>query len=139
LFFHDSIIGYFSVKFVEQVMSHQIFQVPRHGAYGVLMQDARILLTLKKSKPYQGLWGLPGGAIEFGETPEQTLQRELAEEVALEARYFELWTIASFVGEHQCLKKQLHFRFHHIGVIFKVKNGNYSPPLSPKKKAVGLT
>ncbi len=31
-------------------------------------------LTQKKSGPYCGLWRLPGGAIEFGETPEVTLK-----------------------------------------------------------------
>jgi 8-oxo-dGTP diphosphatase len=66
----------------------------RHGAYGVLLQGSRILLSLKKSGPYKGLWGLPGGAIEFGETLEEALKRELLEETALAAAQLELLSIA---------------------------------------------
>ena len=45
----------------------------RFGAYGILLGDSAILLTRKKSGPYKGLWDLPGGGIEFGETPEEAL------------------------------------------------------------------
>lgn len=58
-------------------MNSKINQISRHGAYGVVLRDSEILFTLKKSGPYKGLWGLPGGAIEFGETPEEALKREL--------------------------------------------------------------
>ena len=51
----------------------------RTGAYGIVIQNSRILLTLKKSGPYTGLWGLPGGGIEFGESLEETVTRELLE------------------------------------------------------------
>ena len=43
-----------------------------------------MLLTKKNFCPYEGLWGLPGEAIEFGETPEMTVKREIQEETALE-------------------------------------------------------
>ena len=70
-------------------------QTIRHGAYGIVIQSSKILLTQKKSGPYKGLWDLPGGAIEFGETPEETLKRELMEESWIEVSKLEFLTIAT--------------------------------------------
>ncbi len=56
-------------------------------AAGVLIdRNARLLLTRRPAgKPMAGLWELPGGKIEPGETPEAALVRELDEELGLEA------------------------------------------------------
>lgn len=54
-------------------MDAKVDQISRYGAYGVLLQEGEILLTLKKSGPYLGLWDLPGGGIEFGETASKTM------------------------------------------------------------------
>ncbi len=53
-------------------------------AYGVLIVDARVLLVRSSSPDFQPpLWWLPGGGLNFGETPEQALAREFAEETGL--------------------------------------------------------
>jgi 8-oxo-dGTP pyrophosphatase MutT (NUDIX family) len=75
-------------------------QISRFGAYGILLKDSKILLTLKRRGPYQGLWDLPGGGIEFGETPEQALKRELLEEVSTVAERFE-FLYHSTTGEYK--------------------------------------
>jgi len=41
------------------------------------------LLVRKSRGPYTGSWDLPGGHIEFGETPEEALAREVREETGL--------------------------------------------------------
>ena len=43
------------------------------GCYGLLMEGNKILLIKKKTGPYDGLLDLPGGSLDFGETPEATL------------------------------------------------------------------
>lgn len=52
-------------------------QISRIGAYGILLKPSKILLSLKDSGPHKDLWELPGGKIEFGETPEGALRKEL--------------------------------------------------------------
>ena len=47
--------------------------------------DNRVLLAQRpEGKPMAGLWEFPGGKVEQGERPEQTLIRELREELAIE-------------------------------------------------------
>ncbi|MEU4559890.1 NUDIX domain-containing protein [Actinoplanes sp. NPDC023936] len=50
-------------------------------------RDGALLLQLRDDKApyYPDVWGLPGGEIEPGETPEQGAARELAEESGLAA------------------------------------------------------
>lgn len=53
-------------------------------AYGVLVEGGRVLLV-RSSNPRHDppLWWLPGGGIDFAETPEETVVREFAEETGL--------------------------------------------------------
>jgi 8-oxo-dGTP pyrophosphatase MutT (NUDIX family) len=49
----------------------------RQRACGLLLHDGKVLLQRKRDEP---IWALPGGRIEFGETPEAALRREWIEE-----------------------------------------------------------
>lgn len=56
------------------------------GAKVALFVGDRLLITLRddfEGLPYRGLWDFPGGGREPGETPEQTVLREVHEEVGL--------------------------------------------------------
>jgi 8-oxo-dGTP diphosphatase len=44
--------------------------------------DGRVLIAKRPhGKPLEGLWEFPGGKVDEGETPEESLIRELAEEL----------------------------------------------------------
>ena len=54
------------------------------AACALVDADGRVLLTERPAgKPMAGLWEFPGGKIEPGERPEETLIRELKEELGI--------------------------------------------------------
>jgi 8-oxo-dGTP diphosphatase len=63
-----------------------VYDNPAPCACAIVVKDGKILLTKRAVEPSAGLWDLPGGYIEVGETPEETLHRELREETGLEVR-----------------------------------------------------
>ena len=60
----------------------------------ILEKEDKILIAKKREgKPLAGLWEFPGGKIEEGETPEESLIRELMEEMNIKVR------VNEYVGE----------------------------------------
>jgi 8-oxo-dGTP diphosphatase len=57
------------------------------AAVALVDADQRILLAQRPAgKPMAGLWEFPGGKVEAGERPEETLIRELHEELGISVR-----------------------------------------------------
>ncbi len=55
------------------------------AACALIDADGRILMCQRpKGKAHAGQWEFPGGKIEQGERPEQTIVRELREELGIE-------------------------------------------------------
>lgn len=58
---------------------------PIHVAMAVLYQNEKLLMQLRDDIPgilYPGCWGLFGGHLEPGETPEVGVKREVQEEIS---------------------------------------------------------
>lgn len=89
------------------------------GAYGLIVKDDKILLIRKFRGPYDGKLDLPGGTIEFGEKPAQTLKRELKEETGIEILNYELFD-ANSVTFKWAYKENILLKVHHIGIFYKV-------------------
>ena len=57
------------------------------AACALIDTDGRVLLAERPAgKPMAGLWEFPGGKIEAGERPEETLIREMKEELGIVVR-----------------------------------------------------
>ena len=63
---------------------------PVVGVGGVVIDADRALLIRRASPPLEGQWSIPGGMLELGETLDQGVRRELAEETGLEVAVLEL-------------------------------------------------
>lgn len=79
---------------------------------GVIIKDRSILLVQRKYGPFQGFWALPGGFVEFGETTEQAVIREVREETGLET------TVVGLVGVYSDPHRDP--RGHTISVVYRV-------------------
>jgi 8-oxo-dGTP diphosphatase len=69
-----------------------------NAASVALIDKDKVLLIQRARKPYFGMWSLPGGRLEAGETPEEAAAREIFEEVGL--RCYRLMPIRKlFLGD----------------------------------------
>jgi ADP-ribose pyrophosphatase YjhB (NUDIX family) len=86
-------------------------------SYGVLLDNDRVALV-RSSNPRHvpPLWWLPGGGIDFGEAPEDTLIREFAEETGLEVTNPQLFTVTSDVRRRDNGDK-----IHTVRIIYSVE------------------
>jgi 8-oxo-dGTP diphosphatase len=56
---------------------------PRVGVGAVVLREGRILLVRRGVAPANGLWAIPGGALELGETLREGAEREILEETGI--------------------------------------------------------
>lgn len=107
-----------------------IFTRDHAGIYGIATRQKnsviQLLCVLKTRGPYCGMWDLPGGTPERGETLLETLEREVFEETGLTVSQAEL------MCQHQFLlptKKTTRF-CRHSAHLFKIARFSKPPPTS---------
>ena len=107
----------------------------RVAAYGVARRDDEILLVRASSETgVPGTWWLPGGGLEFGESPDECLVREFMEETGLEVRVLGLLDVVTDVVEW--MREQV--RLHSIRLIYEVEvvDGSARPEKNGSTDAV---
>jgi 8-oxo-dGTP diphosphatase len=90
----------------------------RVAAYGVARREGEVLLTrasLNSGVP--GTWWLPGGGVEFGESPKECLAREFMEETGLNVRVGGVLDVLADVTD----MVQKPVRIHSIRLIYEVE------------------
>jgi len=71
----------------------------------ILREDGQVLLAERpQGKPWAGWWEFPGGKIEDGEAPFHALQRELHEELGIEAIEVYPWLTRTFSYPERTVK-----------------------------------
>ncbi|MDM5156216.1 NUDIX hydrolase [Bacillus sp. DX1.1] len=82
------------------------------GSAVIILNEKQEVLLQYRSDTYD--WGVPGGAMELGETTKETARRELLEETGLEAETLQFLGVLS--------GKELYYRYPNGDEIFNVIN-----------------
>jgi len=98
---------------------------PIAGVAAVIFKGNEVLLTKRMNPPGEGLWGLPGGVVELGETVREAIVREVKEECGIDVEPIRLLDVHDSIvrnGEGRV-------RFHYILSEFlcRVVGGSLKP------------
>lgn len=104
------------------------------GVLGLLVNNkGRVLITRRNDSvdsQMNGLWQVPGGALEFGEKPVETMHRELKEELGVSD--IEVLTLLPFVGSD--VRKNKHGGYHIILMCY-LGNMKHEQPIFLNEEA----
>ena len=92
----------------------------RIGVYGAARTKDKVFLIIQDRGLYVGRYDLPGGGMEFGESPEQTLRREFQEETNFGFESMELLGNFTSTVEVPSMNGKAPYTLHRIGLIYTV-------------------
>lgn len=67
----------------------------RVACAAVIINDEKVYMVRERKEVAKGLWGLPGGKLEDGESLEECIRREVFEETGIELKTTELFKVVN--------------------------------------------
>lgn len=95
---------------------------PTTGAF-IIDEKKRVLLVKRKHDPYKDYWDVPGGFVEPGETAEQSLKRELKEELEFTPKNFAY--LSSYVSIYPYQK----ITYKTLCLMYVIKTKRFTPKI----------
>ena len=106
-------------------MSDEIVKV---GVGLLILKDGKVLWSKRKGSFGSGLYGGVGGHVEYGETLEQAILRELAEECGVKVKNLRMLCVSDFLT---------HTPRHYVDVGFVAEWKSGEPQILEPKKCEG--
>ena len=89
---------------------HEYPDSPQSAVGAIVIRDDEVLLVKRDNPPGKGLWSIPGGCIELGETLQAAAEREIREETGVIIRAKEpIYTFDVIERDDEG-----HIRFHYV-------------------------
>ncbi len=95
---------------------------------GIVPFGRKILLIERKNPPFG--WALPGGFVDWGETVEEAVKREVEEETGIKAKSLDFFGVYS--------NPQRDPRFHTVSCVYVIRPLNRNFKASSDAKNIGL-
>ncbi|MFV2040977.1 MAG: NUDIX domain-containing protein [Candidatus Hydrothermarchaeales archaeon] len=102
-------------------------RTPRIAVDAIIESSGRVLLIERKNQPFKGCFALPGGFVEYGESLESAVRREVLEETGLRLEDVKLHNVYSEPGRDQ--------RGHVISVCYSASGSGTLKAGSDAEKA----
>ncbi len=84
-------------------------QRPIVGVGAIVIKEGKVLLVKRAAAPSRGLWAIPGGTLELGETLQRGAEREILEETGIRIRAGSPVYTFDFLEYDKKNKLQYHF------------------------------
>ncbi|MFA6896701.1 MAG: NUDIX domain-containing protein [Patescibacteria group bacterium] len=76
-----------------------VFALIKNGKGEILLTKAKS--SEKRGKDYEGIWSMSGGTLEFGETCEEGLEREIMEELGINISDIKLLNYNDYIKDEK--------------------------------------
>ncbi|MFC1952638.1 NUDIX hydrolase [Chloroflexota bacterium] len=82
---------------------------PFASAAACVFKGNRILVIKRANPPSQGLWSIPGGAVDLGETVQEAVKREIREECSVEIEVEKVLNVENLIVPDETGRIHFHY------------------------------
>ena len=97
----------------------------------MIAEADRILVVKRENDPGKGLWSIPGGLLEVGETVQDGVKREIREETGLDVEVVELLDVIDNITRDVAGRVCFHYVL--IDFLCRVIRGELTPDTDVKE------
>lgn len=107
-------------------------KAPLVGVGAVIQLDGRVLLIRRANEPGKGLWSIPGGLVEVGETVRDAAKREVEEETGIAVELGDLIDVIDNIFRDEAGK----VKFHYVLIDFLARPVSLKTEIHPSSEVL---